>query len=57
MTLSKRHLLAASLAALAVGAHGLIVEVHPNPDAALSDGPAEGTATGPADGRAGTVPT
>ncbi len=28
-----------ALAALAVGAHGLIVEVHPNPDAALSDGP------------------
>jgi 3-deoxy-7-phosphoheptulonate synthase len=26
-------------AAMAVGAHGLIVEVHPNPDAALSDGP------------------
>jgi 3-deoxy-7-phosphoheptulonate synthase len=24
---------------MAVGAHGLIVEVHPNPDAALSDGP------------------
>ena len=28
-----------ALASLAVGAHGLIVEVHPNPDAALSDGP------------------
>jgi 3-deoxy-7-phosphoheptulonate synthase len=28
-----------ALAALAVGAHGLIVEVHPNPDHALSDGP------------------
>jgi 3-deoxy-7-phosphoheptulonate synthase len=28
-----------ALAAMAVGAHGLIVEVHPNPDAALSDGP------------------
>ncbi|MFN8522402.1 MAG: 3-deoxy-7-phosphoheptulonate synthase [Chloroflexota bacterium] len=26
-------------AALAVGAHGLIVEVHPSPDQALSDGP------------------
>lgn len=28
-----------AMASLAVGAHGLIVEVHPNPDAALSDGP------------------
>ena len=28
-----------ALAAMAVGAHGLIVEVHPNPDQALSDGP------------------
>src|SRR5204863_4909436 len=28
-----------ALASLAVGAHGLIVEVHPNPDLALSDGP------------------
>ncbi|MCC6176593.1 MAG: 3-deoxy-7-phosphoheptulonate synthase [Chloroflexi bacterium] len=28
-----------ALAALAVGAHGLIVEVHPNPDQARSDGP------------------
>ena len=28
-----------ALASLAVGAHGLIVEVHPNPDVALSDGP------------------
>jgi 3-deoxy-7-phosphoheptulonate synthase len=27
-----------SLAAVAAGAHGLIVEVHPRPDAALSDG-------------------
>jgi 3-deoxy-7-phosphoheptulonate synthase len=27
------------LASLAVGAHGLIVEVHPSPDHALSDGP------------------
>ncbi|HHY18968.1 MAG TPA: 3-deoxy-7-phosphoheptulonate synthase, partial [Firmicutes bacterium] len=26
-------------AALAVGADGLIIEVHPNPDQALSDGP------------------
>mgnify|MGYP002357375903 FL=1 len=26
-------------AALAVGADGLIIEVHPNPDKALSDGP------------------
>jgi 3-deoxy-7-phosphoheptulonate synthase len=28
-----------ALASLAVGAHGLIVEVHPSPDHALSDGP------------------
>ena len=28
-----------SLAAVAAGAHGLIVEVHPEPEAALSDGP------------------
>jgi 3-deoxy-7-phosphoheptulonate synthase len=28
-----------SLAALAVGADGLLVEVHPNPVEALSDGP------------------
>jgi 3-deoxy-7-phosphoheptulonate synthase len=28
-----------ALASMAVGAHGLIVEVHPNPDLALSDGP------------------
>jgi 3-deoxy-7-phosphoheptulonate synthase len=28
-----------SLAALASGADGLMVEVHPNPDEALSDGP------------------
>jgi 3-deoxy-7-phosphoheptulonate synthase len=28
-----------ALAAAAVGADGLLVEVHPNPDAALSDGP------------------
>jgi 3-deoxy-7-phosphoheptulonate synthase len=28
-----------SLAAIAAGADGLLVEVHPNPDAALSDGP------------------
>ncbi len=28
-----------ALAALAVGAHGVIVEVHPSPDHALSDGP------------------
>ncbi|MBI3873300.1 MAG: 3-deoxy-7-phosphoheptulonate synthase [candidate division Zixibacteria bacterium] len=28
-----------SCAAVAVGAHGLMVEVHPNPDTALSDGP------------------
>jgi len=27
-----------SLAAVAAGAHGLIVEVHPHPDDALSDG-------------------
>jgi 3-deoxy-7-phosphoheptulonate synthase len=27
-----------SLAGLAAGAHGLMVEVHPNPDTALSDG-------------------
>jgi 2-dehydro-3-deoxyphosphooctonate aldolase (KDO 8-P synthase) len=26
-------------AALAVGANGLFIETHPNPDAALSDGP------------------
>jgi 3-deoxy-7-phosphoheptulonate synthase len=30
---------AASRAALAVGANGLMIEVHPNPTAALSDGP------------------
>ena len=30
---------AASRAALAVGADGLIIEVHPDPDSALSDGP------------------
>jgi 3-deoxy-7-phosphoheptulonate synthase len=35
-----RHLVAPmSLAALASGADGLMVEVHPNPDEALSDGP------------------
>jgi 3-deoxy-7-phosphoheptulonate synthase len=28
-----------ALAALAAGADGLLVEVHPNPDDALSDGP------------------
>jgi 3-deoxy-7-phosphoheptulonate synthase len=28
-----------ALAALAAGADGLLVEVHPNPDEALSDGP------------------
>ena len=28
-----------SLAAVAAGADGLLVEVHPNPAAALSDGP------------------
>ncbi|MEC9140164.1 MAG: 3-deoxy-7-phosphoheptulonate synthase, partial [Chloroflexota bacterium] len=28
-----------ALAAVAAGAHGLIIEVHPNPDKALSDGP------------------
>ena len=28
-----------SLAAIAAGAHGLLVEVHPNPDLALCDGP------------------
>ncbi len=28
-----------ALAAAAVGAHGLLIEVHPDPDAALSDGP------------------
>lgn len=28
-----------ALAAIAAGAHGLVVEVHPNPDLALSDGP------------------
>ena len=28
-----------ALAALAVGAHGLLIEVHPSPDHALSDGP------------------
>jgi 3-deoxy-7-phosphoheptulonate synthase len=27
-----------ALAAVAAGAHGLIVEVHPHPDEALSDG-------------------
>ncbi|MGB6472263.1 MAG: hypothetical protein WBE88_15520, partial [Candidatus Acidiferrales bacterium] len=30
---------AASLAALAIGADGLIIEVHPCPERALSDGP------------------
>jgi 3-deoxy-7-phosphoheptulonate synthase len=35
-----RHLVAPmALAALASGADGLMVEVHPNPDEALSDGP------------------
>ncbi len=35
-----RHLVAPmALAALASGADGLMIEVHPNPDAALSDGP------------------
>lgn len=28
-----------AMAAVAAGAHGLIIEVHPNPDQALSDGP------------------
>ena len=28
-----------ALAAVAAGAHGLLIEVHPNPDKALSDGP------------------
>jgi 3-deoxy-7-phosphoheptulonate synthase len=28
-----------ALAAVAAGAHGLLIEVHPNPDRALSDGP------------------
>jgi 3-deoxy-D-arabino-heptulosonate 7-phosphate (DAHP) synthase len=27
------------LAAEAVGAHGIMVEIHPDPDTALSDGP------------------
>jgi 3-deoxy-7-phosphoheptulonate synthase len=28
-----------ALAAIAAGAHGLIIEVHPNPDIAKCDGP------------------
>ena len=28
-----------AFAAVAPGAHGLLIEVHPNPDKALSDGP------------------
>jgi 3-deoxy-7-phosphoheptulonate synthase len=32
------HVLPMSLAALAAGAHGLMIEVHPDPDRALSDG-------------------
>jgi 3-deoxy-7-phosphoheptulonate synthase len=28
-----------SLAAIAAGADGLLIEIHPNPSAALSDGP------------------
>jgi 3-deoxy-7-phosphoheptulonate synthase len=28
-----------TLAALVAGAHGVLVEVHPNPEKALSDGP------------------
>jgi 3-deoxy-7-phosphoheptulonate synthase len=28
-----------ALSSVAAGAHGLIIEVHPNPDRALSDGP------------------
>jgi len=35
-----------SRAALAVGADGLLVEVHPDPDAALCDGPQQLTVTG-----------
>ncbi|MDP9728143.1 3-deoxy-7-phosphoheptulonate synthase [Alicyclobacillus tolerans] len=34
-----RYVTAMSRAAMAAGAHGLIVEVHPNPQEALSDGP------------------
>lgn len=30
---------AMSIAALAVGAHGIMVEMHPKPEEALSDGP------------------
>lgn len=36
---ARRYVPALARAAKAVGAHGLIVEVHPNPDAALCDGP------------------
>jgi 3-deoxy-7-phosphoheptulonate synthase len=39
----------ASRAAIGVGADGLIIEVHPNPDAALSDGPQSLTLMGFAD--------
>jgi 3-deoxy-D-arabino-heptulosonate 7-phosphate (DAHP) synthase len=28
-----------ALAAQAIGAHGLMVEIHPDPETALSDGP------------------
>ena len=28
-----------ALAAEAIGAHGIMVEIHPDPDSALSDGP------------------
>ena len=42
-----------SLAAAAVGADGIIVEVHPNPDEAICDGPQQLRAADFADVRAG----
>jgi len=36
---NRRHIIPLSRAAVAVGAQGIIVEVHPKPDKALSDGP------------------
>ncbi|RME99288.1 MAG: 3-deoxy-7-phosphoheptulonate synthase [Chloroflexi bacterium] len=35
----RRHVKSVALAGVAAGADGLIIEVHPNPDAAVSDGP------------------
>jgi 3-deoxy-7-phosphoheptulonate synthase len=35
----RHHVLPLALAGIAAGAHGVMVEVHPNPEVALSDGP------------------